>query len=243
MNSQEAKAILLLYRAGVDQNDPQFAAALSLAEHDPELRAWLKEQDASFNAVRRKFSEIDVPKDLREKIVRQRPIPLLTARWRRPALQIAAGLVILAGLAIFWPRPGVKNNFAAYEHYLVKLVSGKYRMSLETDNQQHIRSFLERNQAPSDYEVPQAVGETRALGCATLSWSGNPVSMLCFVDAQNRKLWLFVTSPRSIPDSPKTAVPSFATQAKGFVTASWTANGHTYVLTMQGSAGDLDKYL
>ncbi len=243
MNNREAKAILLLYRKGVDHADPEFAAALSLAERDPELRAWLQEQDASFNAVRRKLAEIEIPKDLRERIVRQRPIPRSSARWVRPVLQIAAAALIVGSLVVFWPKPTVKNNLASYEQYLAKLVSKKYRMSLETDDQKRVRLFLSRNQAPSDYVIPKTLGETTALGCATLSWSGNPVSMLCFADAQNRKLWLFVTSRQSIPDSPVAATPSFKRQAKGFVTASWAADGYTYVLTMHGSTSDLDKYL
>lgn len=243
MTNEQAKAALWLYREGIDRGEPQFAEALSLAERDAELHSWMQQHDAVFKAVRGKLSGIEVPRDLRERIVRQRPIPQMATRWLQPALKVAAVLLLLAGLAIFWPRAGTKNNLAAYEAYVAKLVSGKYRMSFESDNLENIRSFLERNQAPSSYEVPKRLSETNALGCATLSWSGNPVSMLCFADTQNRKLWLFVASRQSIPDSPKTTTATFAQQAKGFTTASWTVDGYTYVLTMQGDANVLREYL
>jgi hypothetical protein len=175
--------------------------------------------------------------------MRQRPIEHVTRQWLRPALQLAAVLLVLACLTTFWLRSHPKNNFAAYEDYITRLVSGKYHMSYESNDRERIRLFLQRNQAPAQYALPLALTRTTALGCATLSWSGNPVSMLCFTDAQQHKLWLFVTSRQSIPDSPKTTMPVFAQQAKGFTTASWTANGYNYVLTMQGDANEVAKYL
>jgi len=243
MNSRDAKQILWIYRAGTDRDEPQFADALSAMVRDSELRRWVEQQDVVFQAVRRKLSGIDVPRDLREKIVRQRPIEHSTTQWLRPVLQIAAVLLVFASLTTFWLRSHPKNNFAAYEGYVTRLVSGKYHMSYESNDRERIRLFLERNQAPAQYALPPALTRTTALGCATLSWSGNPVSMLCFTDAQQRKLWLFVTSRDSIPDSPRKATPSFEQHAKGFVSASWTANGYTYVLTMQGDAQVLSEYL
>jgi hypothetical protein len=243
MTNEEAKRTLWLYREGIDRAEPEFAEALALAEGDAELRGWMQQQVAIFKAVRGKLSAIEVPPDLRERIVRQRPIPKTTTRWWRPILKIAAALLLLAGLAIFWSRAGAKNNLANYEAYVARLVSGKYRMSFESENFENIRSFLQRNQAPSLYEIPKGLSQTNALGCATLSWSGNPVSMLCFADAQNRKLWLFVARREAIPDSPTTVTPAFAQQAKGFTTATWTSDGYTYVLTMQGNRDDLRDYL
>jgi len=44
VNSQQAKAILMLYRPGVSEpDDSELAAALDLAKRDPELQRWLLE--------------------------------------------------------------------------------------------------------------------------------------------------------------------------------------------------------
>ncbi len=67
MNRQEAKAILALYRAGgQDASDPQFAAALAVAEQDAELREWFGQQlafDAAMSAI---LKSISVPAHLLE---------------------------------------------------------------------------------------------------------------------------------------------------------------------------------
>ena len=61
MNKQEAQEILLLYRPGRDENDPELAAALDLVKHDPELAKWFETHCALQHAISAKFKQIDVP--------------------------------------------------------------------------------------------------------------------------------------------------------------------------------------
>ena len=103
MNSAEAKKVLLLYRGEIDENDPQFAEALAQANRDPDLAEWLRQQNESYRAIQTKFCEIEPPADLREKIVRQRPVPFPRPLISSAALKIAAAIVVvLAGAAAFW---------------------------------------------------------------------------------------------------------------------------------------------
>jgi hypothetical protein len=105
MNSAEAKKVLLLYRGRIDESDPQFAEALAQAKRDPDLAEWLRQQNESYSAVKTKFREIEPPSDLREKIVRQRPVPF-SRRIISPALlKIAAGIALFAAVAVAvsWP--------------------------------------------------------------------------------------------------------------------------------------------
>jgi hypothetical protein len=100
MNTSEAKGALLLYRGPIDDADPQFEEALAHARRDPALAEWMREQSSSYGTIRSKLREIEPPGDLAEKIIRNRPIPF---RRDWPQMwQLAAALVILAGLTAVW---------------------------------------------------------------------------------------------------------------------------------------------
>ena len=110
MDSREAKSILSIYRPGIDDDDPQFTEALAEAERNPELRAWLFEQGKSYNDIREKLRTITVPDDLREKIVRGRPIVFPRPRTHTGVWQIAAAVALLAGISGFFLRDLVKDR-------------------------------------------------------------------------------------------------------------------------------------
>jgi hypothetical protein len=115
MNTSEAKEKLLLYRGPIDDADPQFEEALAHARRDPDLAEWMREQARSYGTIRSKLREIEPPRDLAEKIIRERPIPFRRG-WtqiipKRPTsfrpswaqmLQLAAAIVILAGITAVW---------------------------------------------------------------------------------------------------------------------------------------------
>jgi hypothetical protein len=115
MNTSEAKEKLLLYRGPIDDADPQFEEALAHARRDPDLAKWMREQSRSYGNIRSKLREIEPPRDLAEKIIRERPIPFRRGGTQiirkrptsfRPSwtqmLQLAAAIVILAGITAVW---------------------------------------------------------------------------------------------------------------------------------------------
>ena len=241
MDRSQARKILAAYRPGIDDNDPQFAAALALAQADAELSRWLREERQIYSVLRRKLSDIDVPEDLARNIIRQRPIPIAPGWKLASAIRLAATVTILAGLAVYWFHPAPKSDFTTYENYLTRLLTKGYRMSLETGDLGRIRNFLASNQAPADYTLPGGIERTAALGCATLSWNGNPVSMLCFADNNDRKLFLFVVDRQAIPDAPRNSSPEVV-RIGDFSVASWEKEGKAYVLTLKGDPALLREY-
>src|SRR4029077_1164430 len=122
MNKSEAKEVLSLYRAGLDDADPQFAEALAQVARDPQLADWLGQQGESYRAIRSKLREIDAPKDLREKIVRERPIPFDQERSVRRILELAAAIVISVGITAvalnLWQRE--RNSLVQGQEIVVK---------------------------------------------------------------------------------------------------------------------------
>ena len=100
MNTSEAKERLFLYRGPIDDADPQFEEALAHARRDPELAEWMREQTGSYDIIRSKLREIEPPSDLAEKIIRKGPIPF--PRGWTQILQVAAAMIILAGVTAVW---------------------------------------------------------------------------------------------------------------------------------------------
>ena len=110
MNTREAKEILLLYRGTIDNSDPQFHAALDYAKSDPELSQWLQEQTDCYGTIQAKLRAIEPPLGLSEKIVRKRPIPFPFPRdWSRIG-QLAAAIVISAGLTALLIKWSERRN-------------------------------------------------------------------------------------------------------------------------------------
>jgi hypothetical protein len=242
MDKAEAARILKSWRPGVDDEDPRFSAALAQALADPELRRWVEVERTRYAAIRGKLREIEVPADLARTIIARRPIPIRSARSPRQILQLAAAIAILIGIAAYWFWPGPRNDVPHYEKYLTQLVSRGYRMSLESPDPARIRTFLANNQAPADYAVPTALARTTPLGCATLSWNGNPVSMLCFRDRPGRDLFLFVVNNQAIPSRTPNPTPRVE-QLGDYTAATWESEGKTYVLTVKGDPDLLRAYL
>jgi hypothetical protein len=167
----------------------------------------------------------------------------MRAAWSaRQILQLAAALVLLAGVAFYWLRPGPRNDIANYEKYLTRVVARGYRMSLESNDPARIRRFLASNQAPADYAVTAALQRTTPLGCATLSWNGNPVTMLCFRDHPGRDVWLFVVDREAIPQRTPNPTPRIE-QFGDYSAATWESGGKTYVLTVRGEPDVVQSYL
>jgi hypothetical protein len=102
VDSDQARAILSVYRPGIDDHDPQFAEALAQADRDPELGAWLADLEKEFSDVRQRLRGLRVPADLANKIIRERPVPFPRPAAGFPVWQIAAAAALLAGIAGFF---------------------------------------------------------------------------------------------------------------------------------------------
>ena len=99
---------------------------------DPELAEWMRQQNRSYGTIRSKLREIEPPRDLAEKIIRNRPIPLRRG-WtqiirKRPTsfgrgwtqiLQLAAAIVILAGITAVWLNSSQRGRHRSQSRTLV----------------------------------------------------------------------------------------------------------------------------
>ncbi|HEY5040391.1 MAG TPA: hypothetical protein VIK53_00120 [Verrucomicrobiae bacterium] len=251
MNVNEAKTVLLLYRPGTgDAEDPQIAEALALAQHDPELAAWLEAHGARQLALGEKFRQIAVPAGLKEQIVSEQAACERRIS-RRPTVRLALAVIILlfGMLAVFWfSRRARIDTLAIYQNQMVGIALRGYGMDLVTNNPAQIRAHLAQHGAPSDYVLPAALQKAVVVGCALESWQNEKVSMICFrtgkklAPGESSDLWLFVVD-RTLVNDPSTGNSPHFSKVNRLITATWTQGDKLYLLGTEGDEQSIRKFL
>jgi hypothetical protein len=246
VDNRQVKEILALYRPGIDDDsDPLFAEAFSQVRHDPELARWLEWQQGVDTALRRKLGQIAVPPGLEQQILSERRSARPTVRPKRrvafvfAAAAVAVALAVVAGHLLRPPEP---PDFGAYRNHMATLVSGEYKMMLETKDLNAVRQFLAANHGPADYVLTPELEKVPAEGCALIDWHGQRVSLVCFDRGEDNDLFLFIIGRSALPDPPPGPDARFS-RVGPMTTASWTVGDRVYVLASKGDEGYLRKFL
>lgn len=258
MNRDEAKQILLLYRPGTnDAEDPEVAAALALANGDPELSRWLAEHNARQTALREKFRQIPVLAGLKEQIVSEQAAKSKAASRRSTMIGMAAVAAVLISLLVlahsFLPFGGTSNGQLAntldnYKNQMTAATQAGYSMNLLSSDAGKIQAYLAGAQAPSDYVLPAGMRNVAMSGCAVETWQHSKATMICFRSGkplphdQFGDLWLFVVDRSAVKDVADISTPQLA-KINGLTTAVWTQGDKLYLLDAQGDESDLKKFL
>lgn len=247
MTRDEAKDILRRYRPGTaDAEDPQIAAALALAQGDPDLAGWLEQQGARHSVIGRQFRQIAVPAGLKEQILSEHAAQQKTFL-RRPRLVLAAAATIMLlgmlALLIFSSRKR-EDTLAVYQQQMVSVALRGYAMDLTTNAPAPIRAYLAQNHAPADFVLPAALQQAALTGCAVEGWQNSKVAMICFrtTAAGPSDLWLFVVARGAVPDAPANALPHFS-RINRLTTATWTQGDKIYLLGTEADVRTLKQYL
>ena len=247
MTRREAQDILLSCRPGHEPaDDPLVNAALELLRTDAELAQWYEQHRAWDAAMRRKFAALQVPADLKARILAGPNIIVGPAHWwqRRAVLMAAAAMIalLITVSVMFLNRPAPSTGtFAEFRSRMIGTVLREYRMDLETNNMSQIRAYLASQGAPADYTVPAGLQTLKLAGCGKLTWEGKPVSMVCYEDEQNRLVWMFVARAGDWSDQPP-AQPAVE-RVISCQTASWSQGDSVYVIGAETSEAALRKLL
>jgi uncharacterized membrane protein YbaN (DUF454 family) len=230
MNSAEAKRILLAYRPdSSDDSDPEIAEALEFTKRDPELRKWLEHQITFQTTIRDRFQELEIPLDLKERILASKVVSVSTPLWRRPQfLAAAAAIAFMLAWTAWLFRPSRQSEFADFRSRMVRTVLREYRMDIVTNSMDRVREFLATNNGHADYALTKNLAQLPAAGGGVLKWRGHPVSMVCFDLGKTELLYLFVIDRSAVSDGP-TDQPQYA-QVNQLATVGWTTRDKTYVL-------------
>ena len=257
MNRKEAKLILQSYRhCGQDAGDPQFAEALVLAQSDVELAAWFADQQKFDAFASRKLKSVDVPPDLKSKILagensqQQKAIELPALAWLQNLFHspvswaMAAAIVILFSLAIFWKQPESAARFADYSVQMVSAaVNDTNHVDVENSDMKQVVAWLGEHHGENKFVLPVALnGANGLVGCRVLDWHGQKVSMLCYGLNGVGHVDLFIAEAKVFPDAPLVDQPQFASGG-GIPTASWSHDGMVYLMVGHSADADLRKLL
>jgi hypothetical protein len=248
VDNQEAKFILNAYRpSGQDANDPRFAEALAQARRDPVLEHWFRESVAFDAAVTEKFRTVEVPPDLREKILVgvkvSRPL-----RWSKPFISwaVAAALMVLAALgSLIWhnTRP---THLAGWQTQALGVISSLVRNHSSFDarsrNPTELLAWLRKNDAPAAQALPTNLEKLESLGCKTFSWNGLPVSVICFMRPDGGLVHLVTTRVSGETERMTSGKPDVV-QRGNWSTATWREGDKVYMLALEGSSNQLQAYL
>ena len=245
MTRDQAREILLLYRPGTaDAEEPEVIQAMAVARGDPELARWFEQHAAFQSAMRAGFRQIPVPEYRKRELLAGRKIIRPVAWWQTPVWLAAAAavLMLVAGLAVFWLRPGVPDRFADFQAMMVsKALNPAYAMDWTTNSMPALRQSLAHRGAPADYAVPRGLAGLPLTGGAALTWRTNPVSMVCFDRGDKQMVFLFVMNRSALKDPPPEK--PLVGRVDALMTVSWVSGDKAYLLAGPEEANFLQKYL
>jgi uncharacterized membrane protein YbaN (DUF454 family) len=241
MNTDEAKQILLLYRArDAQEHDPEMLAALELAKRDPELHQWFEDLRRAQAVIQDKLRHSPVPSDLKDSILAGRKIVRPALWWHQPAwLAAAAAVVLLIGLAPIALRRQPSDQFTLYRARMVRMALHEYHIDIVTNDLQQVRHHLAAKGSPANFPIPTSLKNLAVTGGGHIRWGKAPASMVCFDRGDKQMLFLFVINPDAIKGEPHK--PELA-KIGALQTVSWTEDTGTYVVAGPDDPEFLKKY-
>ena len=248
MSNNEAKFILSAYRpGGRDAADPAMTQALAQAKSDPALGAWFAREQAHDAAVAWKLRAVVPPAGLREAILtgarmsgrgeradggasagpKGAPTPR-RAWWAQPVwLAAAAAVAVLVSLAV-WRMAPVRGE--AFEEFAVNFVDKGFLLQKHGADVAALKTWLGEQHGPLPEALPAKFAELRALGCRTLRFKGQDVSLLCF-ERGGKEFHVFVARREGVDAAGADRAPRFLDGQKGgHVAATWADAKNRYVL-------------
>lgn len=247
MDNAEARALLSVYRASEScADEARLEEALARTETDPELARWWNEEQELDRIIASKLTSTHVPSGLQARIasaaVEARPRGI-RPRWSRPVLLAAASIVALAVLFSSWRGPfQPAASLADYRDEMVSFIKVAPNLELESSELARLQAFLAQAEAPARFSVPKNLQKYEPIGCRVLRFRARNVSLVCFKLGGDRLAHLFVTGAKNLRTSGSASAPEFALE-ENWMTATWSEDGQTYLLTVKGDRAALEKFL
>lgn len=239
MDEQRARFLLQSGppRAG-DRNDPAFIEAMAQAGADPQLGAWVGQQQDLTEALSAKLDEIKVPAHLKDHILAGGFVSQRAGRYRRRWwLAAAATFVIALGIA-GWRHGGLFGTqpagYAALRADMCEFFSGSFQLEVQSTSLDRLRAHLRTQHQVADYSVPDALAQQRGVGCRLIEWRNRRAALICFT-SQGQLVHLLIL-PRSA--LPADALPGEDSrkQVGEWATAGWVDEQNVYLAATRGSA-------
>jgi hypothetical protein len=246
MTHKEASFLLGACRpSGADSSDAEFSEAMAEAGRDAVLKQWYEDQRKFDSAVAAHLQSIPVPADLRSRI-------LTGGRVSRPASwsvfrrlwAIAAVVALFAG-AGFWFSMGSRHPADQWQDQalaaLSGLVSGRESFDAKSPNVGELQQWLRSRGSPVA-SLPAGLDHLASLGCKTISWHGNPISIICFHGPGGEMFHLAMTTRSGLDNPPPEAHPVYGLR-DGWNTVTWSQGDMAMMLVTRAPESQLRSLL
>lgn len=243
MDKKDIRSILSAYRSGESHaDDVRFEEARKEAEADPELSQWWREEKELDLVIARKLQEVPVAAGLKERLLRP-PEAVVRSPWGRRITLLAAAIVLLGVLFSSWRGPfQPAASLADFRDEMVGFIKVAPTLELKTKQVADIRAFLDKAGAPARFALPAKLENLEPVGCRTLRFHGNDVTLVCFKREDGKLLHLFVVNRAALPQVTRDRDPDYATQGE-WMTAAWSQGDQVFLMTVQGDRASVEKFL
>ncbi len=252
MKIPETKAILELYRKGIDDQDPAVCSALSVAEQDQDLQNFLRENEQLDQRIRNALRQgCPIPASLKESILhpcheqkkeQSRIFPI----WSR----IAALFLLAALLTTLYINPNTPStdiqiaNIASMDD--LELFANRYLNSQTNPQFNEVRSINEINQylisqkLPEPHVLIKPIEAAERFGCGAIDYKGQKISLIRFREKRSQvACHLFIVSLKEFPQLPKNAPVQVKECSKGSA-VRWSCSQRVYIMIFDAPKGQLD---
>ena len=244
--SDEARLLFSAYRpGGQDADDPTFADAIEAAKNDPELAQWLAEQQAFDGAVAGHLRSVEVPPDLRARILAGAKVSRRRPWWALPRTRaLAAALVVFAVIAGLWL--GNTDGLADWQKRGLAVLDGieanHESFDLEDHDAAALTAWLRGHAVPHIAALPAALDGKPTFGCKSIAWDGHKMSLICFDLGGGVAVHLFTTDRAGLAHLPPDGAPHFARNG-AWTVAMWNEGDKTLMLATDKGEAPLRRVL
>lgn len=252
MTIDEAKSILQAYRAGSpDAKDPTFAAALALAEAEPELRTWLARQVAFDHEISEQLAHIAPPPGLRESLLAQglseRGAPVgeelpTASRFSRPvwlaATAAAAAVALAAVFATTRGMPAAESPLAAFA---IEDAQDPRKHGGKGDEAKQLNRTLNTLETRLGDPLPVNFESLHESGCRTVQVDGRQVLEMCF-RRDKVQFHCYIARRADFPRLRASEEPQIV-ERNGAGLATWIEGENLYLVVSKPGPEPLEKLL
>lgn len=249
MKNEEAKFILGAYRPdGQDAGDPNFAAALTQANQDPHLRAWLEKQQGFDAALATKLAQIAPPPGLREAILAGARASASAqphrAWWTRPIglSAAAAAVAVLVTLAfLVFPKTHLPSG-AELAAFALKDLSEAHGDHVGGSRElSEAQARLVSAKLPLTQSLDLSPNDLRQRRCWSVRLAGRELFEVCF---QREGVWYHVYVGRRQDFAAGEFDPHRLVRTQGaFASTAWTDRDYVYALVTDAGQAALRRLL
>ncbi len=250
MNIEEAKTVLSAYRPNhADENDPLINEALTLITSTPEGEEWLNKNLERDEIIRSAILRDDIAETHRQNLLKeisdknnsQKNQNIISYAW--PILKIAA--VLILGFTSYFITKGIYANYRFqeindYRNAMAFYAADVYfRLDFLSEKLPEIDQHLVSKKSPILNEIPNRLAEKLPLGCKTLDWQGQKVTLICFHSDEDKIIHLYLIDKSTTSENSFGELGELAKQSRqhGLETIGWTTDN--LVCLLVGSEPDV----